>query len=153
VTGADPLSATEDVLWRALMQIVTRLPRRLNADLLRAMGINAHEYLTLMSLWKAPGRELRTSHLADATALSVSRMSRLVDELRTQGLVTKRASTEDRRGHVAGLTPAGLAKLEIAYRVHVAAVRALVFDHVDPASTADAARALARIAARLEDRV
>ena len=72
----DPLSATEDVFWRALMRTVVSLPRRLDNDLLRAVGITAKEYLTLMSLSEVPGRELRMSDLAGATDLSASRMTR-----------------------------------------------------------------------------
>ena len=44
----DPLVAPEEVLWRALMRIVLSFPRRLDGDLLRAVGITASEYLTLM---------------------------------------------------------------------------------------------------------
>src|SRR5271154_6523947 len=109
MAGADRLNVTEDVFWRALMRIVISLPRRLDGELLRAVGISANEYLTLMSLSEASGGALRMSDLADSTALSASRMTRLVDELQSRGLVTKRASTEDGRGNVAGLTPVGLA--------------------------------------------
>ena len=133
------------------MRIVVLLPRRLDDDLLRAVGISANEYLTLMSLSEAPGHELRMSDLADATALSASRMTRLVDELQSRGLVIKRASAEDGRGNVASLTPAGLAKLLTGWRVHVSSLRALVFDHVDAAGTEAVARALVEIAARLQD--
>jgi DNA-binding MarR family transcriptional regulator len=149
----DPLSATEDVLWRALMRIVVSLPRRLDGDLLRAVGINANEYLTLMYLSEAAGRELRMSELADATALSASRMTRLVDELQSRGLVTKRASAEDGRGTLASLTRAGRSKLKTAWAIRVSCLRALVFDPVDPTTTKDAARAMAEIAARVEDRL
>ena len=147
----EPLSATENDFWRALMRIVVALPRRLDSDLLRADGITANEYTTLVSLSEAPGRELRMNDLASATALSASRMTRLVDDLQTGGLVTKRASADDGRGNVASLTPAGLAKLEAAWGAHVCSVRALVFDHVDPSSINDVAQALSVIAARLED--
>ena len=116
------------------------------------MGISANEYLTLMSLSEAPRRELRMSDLADATALSSSRMTRLVDELQTRGLVTKRATPEDGRGKVVGLTSVGLVKFETAWRIHVSSVRGLLFDHVDPATTKDAARAVTEIAARLENK-
>jgi DNA-binding MarR family transcriptional regulator len=151
--GVEPLSAAEDVLWRALMRIMVSLPRRLDGDLLRAVGISANEYLTLISLSEAPKRELRMSDLAGATALSASRMTRLVDGLQSRGLVTKRASVEDGRGNVASLTPTGLVKLETAWGAHVSSVRALVFDHVDPATRGDAVRALTEIAARLEDKL
>ena len=59
MAGVDPLTATEDVLWRALRRIVVSLPRRLDVELLRAVGISSNEYLTLMSLSEAPRRELR----------------------------------------------------------------------------------------------
>ena len=131
------------------MRIVVSLPRRLDGDLLWAVGISANEYLTLLSLSDAPDGQLRMSDLAGATALSASRMTRLVDELQSLGLVTKQASAEDGRGHAAALTPAGRAKLETARGVHISSVRALVFDHIEPASRDDAARALAKIAARL----
>ena len=115
------------------MRIVLSLPRLLDGDLLGAVGITANEYLTLTSLSEAPGRGLRMADLADAAALSASRMTRLVDELQSRGLVTKRVSADDGRGTVASLTPAGLAKVKAGQGVHVSCVRTLVFDHVDPA--------------------
>lgn len=148
----DPLSATEEAFWRALMRIVLSLPHRLDLDLVRAVGITANEYTTLMCLSEAPGRELRMADLANAAALSPSRMTRLVDDLQSRGLVTKRGSAEDRRGNVAKLTPAGLAKLKVAWPAHLASVRERVFDHVDPSTIAKAARALADVAATLEDK-
>ena len=45
--------------------------------------------LVLMSLSEAPGRELRTTVLAKETALSASRMTSLVDELQSRGLVNE----------------------------------------------------------------
>jgi DNA-binding MarR family transcriptional regulator len=150
VTRADPLNETEEAFWRALMRVVLSLPRRLDSDLVRTVGITANEYTTLMCLSEAPGRELRMADLASAAALSASRMTRLVDDLQGRGLVAKRASAEDGRGNVAKLTPAGLAKLRKAWPTHLARVRDRVFDHVDPGAVPDAARALADIAAHLE---
>jgi DNA-binding MarR family transcriptional regulator len=150
VAKVAPLNETEEVFWRALMRVVLSLPRRLDADLVRAVGITANEYTTLMCLSEAPGRELRMADLATAAALSASRMTRLVDELQRRGLVAKRASSEDGRGNVAKLTPAGLAKLRKAWPVHLASVRDRVFDHVDPSTVTKAAQALSEIAAPLE---
>jgi DNA-binding MarR family transcriptional regulator len=90
--------------------------------------------------------------LANAAALSASRMTRLVDDLRTRGLVTKRTSAEDARGNIAKLTPEGLAKLKKAWPIHLASVRERVFDHVDPSTVTQAAQALAEIAGQLEPR-
>lgn len=147
----DPLNATEEAFWRALMRIVLSLPRRLDGDLLRTAGITANEYTTLMCLSEAPRRELRMADLANAAALSASRMTRMVDDLQVRGLVTKRSSTEDGRGNIAKLTPAGLAKLKKAWPVHLASVRDRVFDHVSPATAAKAAQALSEIAGHLDE--
>jgi DNA-binding MarR family transcriptional regulator len=150
VAKVEPLNESEEAFWRALMRIVLSLPRRLDADLVRACGITANEYTTLMCLSEAPARELRMADLANAAALSASRMTRLVDDLQTRGLVTKRTSSADARGNVAKLTPAGLAKLKQAWPTHLASVRTRVFDHVDPSTVTKAAQALSEIAARLE---
>ena len=88
--------------------------------------------------------------LANAAALSASRMTRLVDDLQSRGLVTKRASADDGRGNVAKLTPAGFAKVKAAWPAHLTSVRSRVFDHVDPATVEKAAQALSEIAAQLE---
>lgn len=146
----DPLNEDEEVFWRALMRIVLSLPRRLDGDLVRTVGITANEYTTLMCLSEAPGRELRMADLANAAALSASRMTRLVDDLQTRGLVAKRTSSEDARGTVAKLTPSGLAKLKQAWPAHLASVRGRVFDHVDPGTVTKAAQALSEIATQLE---
>jgi DNA-binding MarR family transcriptional regulator len=150
VAKVEPLNATEEVFWRALMRILLSLPRRLDADLVRTVGITANEYTTLMCLSEAQGRELRMTDLANAAALSASRMTRLVDDLQARGLVTKRTSSEDARGNIAKLTPAGLAKLKRAWPAHLASVRDRVFDHVDPSIVSKAAHALSEIAEQLE---
>jgi DNA-binding MarR family transcriptional regulator len=146
----DPLDEAEEIFWRSLIRIVLSLPRRLDSDLARSVGITSNEYTTLMSLSEAPGRELRMADLANAAALSASRMTRLVDDLQSRGLVTKRTSTEDARGNIAKLTPLGLAKLKKAWPAHLASVRERVFDHVDPGTVTQASQALSEIAAKLE---
>jgi hypothetical protein len=75
VAKVEPLSTTEEEFWRALMRIVLSLPRRLDSDLVRTVGVTANEYTTLMCLSEAPGRELRMADLANAAALSPSRLA------------------------------------------------------------------------------
>ncbi len=150
MSKVDPLSATEEAFWRALMRIVLSLPRRLDVDLVRAAGLTANEYTTLMCLSEAPNRELRMADLANAAALSPSRMTRLVDDLQARGLATKRTSSEDGRGNIAKLTSAGMGKLRVAWPAHLASVRERVFDHIDCSTIEPAAQALSEIAATLE---
>src|SRR5216683_2817159 len=100
-----PLTPSEEKLWRALMRLVISLPRLLEADLLRPTGLTANEYTTLMCLSEAPQRELGMADLAEATALSPSRMTRLVDDLQARDFVAKRSSSDDGRRNLAKLTP------------------------------------------------
>jgi DNA-binding MarR family transcriptional regulator len=147
----EPLSASEEAAWRALMRIVKVLPRHLDNDLLRGAGLTASEYTTIMHLSEAPNRELRMTDLANATGLSASRMTRLVDDLQSRGLATKTASSSDARGNVARLTPRGMVKLKAAWHVHLASVRHRFFDSIDAAAVDGVARALAEVAVHLEE--
>jgi DNA-binding MarR family transcriptional regulator len=151
MTPVQPLSPTEEALWRAVMRIVKVLPRHLDSDLARDAGLTASEYTTMMHLSEAPNRELRMADLANATDLSASRMTRLVDDLQSRGLVTKTASSSDARGNVARLTPRGMTKLKSAWPVHLASVRRRFFDCMDETSVQRAAEALTEVAAHLED--
>jgi DNA-binding MarR family transcriptional regulator len=147
----EPLSASEEAVWRALMRIVKVLPRHLDNDLVRGAGLTASEYTTLMHLSEAPNRELRMADLAYATDLSASRMTRLVDDLQSRSLVTKTASSSDARGNVARLTPRGMEKLKSAWHVHLASVRRRFFDSIDAKALNGVATALAEVADHLED--
>jgi DNA-binding MarR family transcriptional regulator len=151
VTTVEPLSPAEEALWRAVMRIVKMLPRHLDGDLVRGAGLTASEYTTIMHLSEAPNRELRMAYLARATDLSASRITRLVDDLQSRGLVTKTVSSSDTRGNIARLTPAGMAKLRSAWPVHLASVRRHFLDSIDAATVEGVAKALAEVAAHIED--
>ncbi len=147
----EPLSPTEEALWRAVMRIIKVIPRHLDSDLIRGAGLTASEYTTIMHLSEAPNRELRMADLAIAADLSASRMTRLVDDLQSRGLVTKTASSSDARGNVARLTPPGMAKLKSAWPIHLASVRSRFFDSIDTADVERVAKALSEVAVHLED--
>src|SRR5579862_8269716 len=146
-----PLTETEEDLWRATMRIVRVLPRWLDTDLVRGAGLTASEYTIIMSLSEAPNRELRMTDLANTAWLSASRTTRLVDDLQSRGWVTKVASSSDARGNVARLTPRGMAKLKAAWMVHLASVRTRFFDHIDTKALGQVAVELSAVAAHLED--
>ena len=146
-----PLSPDEEVLWRAMIRIMVALPRALDRDLLRATGLALHEYVVLAKLSEAADREMRMTELADAVALSPSRITRLVDDLKVRGLVTKFRSVTDGRGNVARLTDKGFARLESAYPDHLASVRDRVLDHLAPAQIKRLGPEFARVAENLDD--
>jgi DNA-binding MarR family transcriptional regulator len=151
VPTVEPLSPNEEALWRAVMRIVKVIPRHLDSDLIRGAGLTASEYTTIMHLSEAPNRELRMADLANATDLSASRMTRLVDDLQSRGLVTKTASSSDARGNIARLTPRGMAKLKSAWPVHLASVRHRFFDGIDAAAVEGVAKALGEVAVQPDD--
>jgi DNA-binding MarR family transcriptional regulator len=147
----EPLSPTEESLWRALMRIVKALPRNLDSDLIRGAGLTASEYSTLMHLSEAPNRELRMSDLANAAGVSASRTTRVVDDLQSRSLVKKVASSSDARGNIAKLTPKGMAKVKVAWPIHLESVRTQFFDHIDATSIQVLARDLSIAADRLDE--
>jgi DNA-binding MarR family transcriptional regulator len=131
MASEEPLTAREERFWRALMRVMVALPRSLDDDLLRSTGLTLTEYVVLMNLSEAENQELRMTDLASATALSASRITRVVDALQSRGQVVKRRYEGDARGNVATLTPEGLKRLRDAYPVHLASARKRVMDLLD----------------------
>src|SRR4051794_38335308 len=144
------LDLDEAAFWRPLMRIMTALPRALEDQFLPETGLTITDYGVLVVLSEAPDHLLRISALAATTGLSISRISRVVDDLTRRGLVEKRRCAEDGRASNAVLTEAGLARLEAAYPRHLARVRASVFDHLNAEDIRAAGPVLARLAAALD---
>jgi len=125
-----PLDPDEDAAWRALARAVIVVPRVLDADLIEGAGLNLAEYIALVELSEAPGRAMRMNELATLTDLSRSGLSRLIERLVRQGLVSREPFADDGRGRVAQLTEAGLRRLEQAYPHALASVRRNVMKHL-----------------------
>ncbi|MEW2501032.1 MarR family winged helix-turn-helix transcriptional regulator [Amycolatopsis sp. CA-161197] len=145
-----PLSREEEAVWRPLTRIITVLPRVLEDHFVNETGISMTDYTVLVSLSEAEEGWLRLSDLAKATALSLSRISRVVDSLVKRGLVEKAKCESDGRAANASLTESGRAKLAGAYPGHLARVRSHLFDHLTPEEIRGAGPILARVAAALE---
>ncbi|MER7184514.1 MarR family transcriptional regulator [Streptomyces hyaluromycini] len=146
----DPLTAQEERFWRALMRVIVALPRSLDDDLLRSTGLTLTEYVVLMNLSEAENQELRMTDLASATALSASRITRVVDALQSRGQVVKRRYEGDARGNVATLTPEGLKRLRDAYPVHLASARKRVVDLLDGRSVPAMVRQFEAVVEKLD---
>jgi DNA-binding MarR family transcriptional regulator len=129
-----PLNESEEELWHSLLQVSIALPRTLEVSLMRSTGLATTEMLVLVSLSRAPERRLRMSQLAGVTALSASRVTRIVAELQKRGFVDKRSCDEDGRGYVAELTTQGRAELKRTYPARLRKAREHVIDRLDPAA-------------------
>jgi DNA-binding MarR family transcriptional regulator len=126
------------------------MPRAIDEDLTRRSGIGLTRYVVLMRLSEAPEQALRMSDLADAVAISPSRMTRIVQSMDAEGLVTRQPAPGDGRASLAILTGKGLRRLQEAWPAHLAGVRALVMDHIDPADEPDLDRITQRLLQAIE---
>lgn len=127
-----PLTAREERAWRALMRLMVVLPRVIDEGLSRDGGLSLTRYIALMRLSEAPDRSLRMSDLAEASSISPSRMTRIIQPMIAEGLVVRGVVPGDARASLATLTDTGLQRLREAWPAHLAGVRALVMDHIDP---------------------
>jgi DNA-binding MarR family transcriptional regulator len=131
--------------WRQFLRAHATLTRTLEAELVAEQALSLAAYDVLVQLAEAPGRRLRMTELADAVLLSRSGITRLVDRLERDGLVSRCRVAGDGRGVAATLTEAGVDRLRTAARTHLAGVRTHFAERLDDADLA----ALERITRRL----
>jgi DNA-binding MarR family transcriptional regulator len=135
--------------WRSLLQAHERVTRVLEAELDAAHRLPLASYDVLVQLSEAPNRELRMSELAQAVLLSRSGLTRLVDRMEREGLVTRRPSPADARGTLATLTPAGYERLRAASGTHLKGVGRHVLSHFSRAEQEQLAELLGRLSGPL----
>ncbi|MER6345169.1 MarR family winged helix-turn-helix transcriptional regulator [Streptomyces sp. NPDC001595] len=144
--GRKPLTPEEEAVVRALPRLIHALPRAIDADMVREQQLPNTEYLALMHLSEAPGRQLRMSDLAEACEMSLSGTTRVVHRLESQGFVQRVRCAEDARGWNAALTDAGFRRLEEAWPTNLAAVRRYFLDHLAGLDLKKLAAALQKVA-------
>ena len=127
-TGPRWLSADEQCTWRDFLTAWQWLFASVDGQLQRDAGIPLAYYEILVRLSEAPGRALRMTQLAAASASSKSRVSHAVARLEERGWVRRTDCPTDRRGQVAQLTDEGFAALSAAAPGHVEQVRRALFD-------------------------
>ena len=124
------LDEREMAAWLPFVRLLTALPSALDTQLRDETGISHLYYQVLVMLSAAPDGARRMSELARTTSMSLSRLSRAVASLEVRGWVERRPCSDDRRGQVAHLLPAGRRALDAAAPGHVAEVRRRVFDRL-----------------------
>jgi DNA-binding MarR family transcriptional regulator len=124
------LDVDEQKAWRAWLYSAQLLMDRLDRELTHETGISHAYYEILVALSESEGQMLRMSELADRCLSSRSRLSHAVSRLEERGWVRRQVCAEDGRGQLAVLTDEGFAALEAAAPVHVASVRAHLFDQL-----------------------
>ena len=119
--------------WRGLVEVTMAVNADLDGDLTEAYGLNQGDYGVLVNLSEATNRRLRMCDLASQLGLSPSGLTRRLDGLVRDGLVTREPAPEDRRVSYAVLTPRGWTTLKAAAPLHVDGVRRHLLDHLSHA--------------------
>jgi DNA-binding MarR family transcriptional regulator len=144
------LSKEEEAAWRAIAQVIVKLPWALECQLQRDAGLSFLEYHVLARLSEDPEHTLRMSELAMLTDASLSRLSHLVKRLETRGLVRREADPADGRFTNAIMTKAGYKLLVASAPLHVARVRSLVIDAFSAGELRQLHDSSERLLARIE---
>lgn len=116
------LNASELRAWRAFLDAHASLMRRLEAELV-PYGMTLAEFDVLIQLRLSQDGRLRMTDLSERVRLSPSGITRLVDRLASQGLLTRGRCESDRRGTWAILTAAGRKRIDQVQPTHLRSVQ------------------------------
>ena len=117
------LDELEHRVWRAFLLTHARVARRLEADMFEKGGLPLAEFDVLFQLANADEERLRMNEIADRVVLSRAGITRLVDRLVADGLVSRLKCASDARGAYAVLTELGRDRLDKVRPDHFAGVR------------------------------
>lgn len=118
--------------WRGWLALSARLPGALARDLQQHSDLSLPDFDVLVQLSESAQGRVRFSGLATALAWQRSRLSHHVARMAGRGLVQRVECDDDGRGAFVEITTAGRSAIETAAPGHVATVRRLVFDALDP---------------------
>lgn len=118
--------------WRAILLTQSRVLRAIERDLGAAGAISLGWYDVLLELNAAPERQLRMQDLAARAVLSRTRISRIVSELETAGLVERRTDPADRRAWLATITAEGRSVLRRTAPLYLAGIERHFNNLLDP---------------------
>ncbi len=119
---ADSRTTLATDAWGSVLRVQAALVPRLDRALQGATDLPLSWYDVLLELAMAPDRRLRMSDLGERVTLSRTRVSRIVDELVSAGLVAREENPSDRRSAYATITRAGFRRLRDAAPVYIQAI-------------------------------
>jgi DNA-binding MarR family transcriptional regulator len=135
--------------WRAFLTAHARITDVLARELRERTGLPLTWYDVLVQLSEAPDRRLRMQELAARVLLSKSGLTRLIDRMEQEGLVTRYPCEDDRRGTYAQMTEEGRATIRGAAPTHLAGIVEHFGAHVEDDEADVLAAALARVVEEL----
>ena len=130
------LEPEEWELWDTWMRAQRLLARELDRGLQRDCGISKAEFSVLVTLWQAPGRDMRVSDLVDSLGWEKSRVSHQLTRMENREFVEQtQGGTSGRRTRI-GLTATGRRVARSAISAHGGNIRRHVLDSLTPEQTA-----------------
>ncbi len=139
------LSELHLAAWRAFLKVHATLVDRIDHALVAAERLPLSSYDVLIELYEAPEQRLRMHELAQRVVLSRSGLTRLVDRLEGEGLLTRDRCGTDRRGAYAVITEQGVAALRRAWPVYAQGISQYFAQWLTPEEAQIFASALERI--------
>jgi DNA-binding MarR family transcriptional regulator len=130
--------------WGALLEAHATLMRQLQTDLVNKTGLDLNDFDVISQLARAGGG-LRMTELAASVFSSRSGLTRRIDRLVEEGLVSRTAADGDARGVVVTLTEAGAARVSDTVPIHLRAVAELFMAKLDNQELAVLESALKRV--------
>ncbi|HEU4546433.1 MAG TPA: MarR family winged helix-turn-helix transcriptional regulator [Microlunatus sp.] len=144
------LDDAQRLAWVRFAAVLELLPRSLDAQLERDERLSHFDYYCLAMLSEAPRRTLRMTALAGMTNATLPRLSRVMNRLEEASYVRREPCPADRRATNVVLTDAGWDKVVGAAPGHVAHVRELVIDALQPEQVDQLSEISARLLAVLD---
>ena len=126
------LTKREERAWRALQFMQLRLEGELTRQLAADSNLSYPDYVVLVALTDRDDDRMRLFELGEALGWEKSRLSHHVTRMTKRGLVKKEKCDVDRRGAFVAATERGRREIESAAPGHVATVRRLFIDRLNP---------------------
>ncbi|MGW2572950.1 MarR family winged helix-turn-helix transcriptional regulator [Streptomyces sp. NPDC001537] len=134
------LEPEEWEFWDTWMRAQRLLTRELDRGLQRDCGISKAEFSVLVTLWQAPGREMRVGELSESLDWEKSRVSHQLTRMENRGFVERTEQGAGGRRAGIGLTDKGYSAVQSAVLVHAGNIRHYFLDTLTP-QQAEALRA------------
>ena len=112
------LSEEHLAAWRTFVKAHAMIIDLIERDLMAAMRPPLSTYDVLIELYEAPKHRLRMHELAERVVLSRSGLTRLIDRLEAEGLLTRDRCGTDRRGAYAVITEQGVEALHQTWPIY-----------------------------------
>ena len=130
--------------WTSFLEAHASLMRQLESELEKETGLALADFDVLAQLARAGG-ELRMSDLANRALISRSGMTRRINRLVDEGLVTRGRAEKDARGVCVVLSEKGLARLAETAPVHLRGISKLFVEQLNDKELAVLERALSKV--------